>query len=99
MHFYVQDVEASIYRCSLRTRTTVIACMTTILERPSFIPSIQLLPLFIVNLMIIPRVIMHKLLPMRVNQPVLNAVIHMIPQFLIHREVLHPGCLINQINM
>jgi len=99
MHFYVQDIETSIYRCSLRTRTTVIACMTTILERTSFIPSIQLLPLFIVYLMIIPRVIMHKLLSMRVNQPVLNAMIHLIPQFLVHCEMLHPGGLINQINM
>jgi hypothetical protein len=99
MHFYVQDVEASIYRCSLRTRTTVIACMTIILERSSLIPSIQLLPLFIVHLMIIPRVIMHKLLSMRVNQAVLNAMIHMIPQLLIHREMLHPCGLIDQINM
>jgi hypothetical protein len=73
--------------------------MTTILESPSLIPSIQLLPLFIVHLMIIARVIMHKLLSMRVNQPVLNAVIHMIPQFLVHCEVLHPCGLINQINM
>jgi hypothetical protein len=73
--------------------------MTTILERTSLIPSIQLLPLFIVHLMIIARVIMHKLLPMRVNQPVLNAMIHMIPQLLIHREVLHPRGLIDQINM
>jgi hypothetical protein len=82
--------------------------MTTILERTSFIPSIQLLPLFIVHLMIIRRVIMHKLLPMRVmhkllpmrvNQPVLNTMIHMIPQFLVHREMLHPCGLIDQINM
>ena len=73
--------------------------MTTILECTSFIPSIQLLPLFIVYLMIIARIIMHKLLPMRVNQPVLNAMIHMIPQFLIHCKVLHPCGLIDQINM
>jgi hypothetical protein len=99
MHFYVQDVKTSIYRCSLRTRTTVITCMTTILESASLIPSIQLLPLFIVYLMIIPRVIMHKLLPVRVDQSVLNTMIHMIPQFLIHCEVLHPGSLIDQINM
>lgn len=71
--------------------------MTTILERTPFIP--PLLALLIVHLMIIGRVIVHKLLPVRVNEPVLNAVIDMIPELLVHREVLHPCGLIYQVNV
>ena len=71
--------------------------MTTILERTPFIP--PLLPLLIVHLMIIGRVIVHKLLPVRVNQTVLNAVIDMIPELLVHREVLHPCGLIDQVDV
>jgi len=71
--------------------------MTTILEGSPFIP--PLLSLLIVHLMIICRVIMHKLLPVWIDKAVLDAVMDMISEFLVHREVLHPCGLIDQVDV
>ena len=75
----------------------MITGMTTILEGSPFIP--PLLSLFIVHLMIICRVIMHELLPVRIDETVLDAVIYMISEFLVHREVLHPCGLVDQVDV
>ena len=75
--------------------------MTAILESASLVTSIGLLSLFIIDLMIVSRIIMHKLMAVVIlnHQSVLYAVIYMIPQLLVHRKMFHSGSLINQINM
>lgn len=78
----------------------MITSMTTILKCASLVAtSIDLGSLLIVHLMTVGRVVMHKLLSVMIlyHQPVLNAVIDMIAQFLVHREMLHARSLIDQI--
>ena len=67
--------------------------MTTILI--AFIP---LLSLLIVHLMIIIRIIMHKLL-LHPHVFIYPLLINLIPEFLVHREMLHPCGLIDQVDV
>ncbi len=72
----------------------MIASMTTIL-----VPFIPFLPLLIVHLMIIIRIIMHKLLLHHPHVLIYPLLIDLIPKFLVHREVLHPCGLIDQVDV
>lgn len=71
----------------------MIASMTTIL-----IPFIPFLSLLIVHLMIIIRIIMHKLL-LHPHVFIYPLLINLIPEFLVHRKVLHPCGLIDQVDV
>ena len=75
--------------------------MAAILESTSLVSSIGLLSLFIIDLMIIAWVIMHKLMAVVIlnNQSVHYAVRNMISQLLVHCKMFHTCSLINQINM
>jgi len=72
--------------------------MATILKDPALkSASIDLLSLFIIDLVIISRVIMHELLSMMFldHKSIFNALVNMVPKFLVHRKVFHTGCLID----